>query len=165
MCELLTRDRRNVLHTPFAYPAAALLTWPAAQARGIPFTFMPAGVDITHHSNRQRNRVGEMSADPLCLGAIVAGSAHRRLLAGCNTPMAKMVMERQAVGLPAFAPRSTPGSQRLRAISIARLIEKKGMTYLIDAAARLSEIDFVIYGYGPLEIRCGRRPSELAAVM
>jgi hypothetical protein len=151
LSELLIRDGRNVLHTPFAYPAAALLTWPAARACGIPFTFMPAGVDITHHSNRERNQVGEMSADPLCLGAIVAGSAHRRLLTGCKVPMAKMVMERQAVGLPAFTPRPAPGSGRMRAISIARLIEKKGMTYLIDAAASLPQIDFVIYGYGPLE--------------
>ena len=114
LCALLKRDRRNVLHTPFAYPAAALLTWPAARACGIPFTFMPAGVDITHHANRKRNQVGEMSSDPLCLGAIVAGSAHRRLLASYDVPMAKMVMERQAVGLPAFAPRPARGTRRLR---------------------------------------------------
>jgi glycosyltransferase involved in cell wall biosynthesis len=165
LAELLVRDQRNVLHTPFAYPAAALLTWPAARACKIPFTFMPAGVDITHYENRKRNQVGEMSADPLCVGAIVAGSAHRRLLAECGVPMAKMVMERQAVGLPDFMShdRVRQASSRIRLISIARFIEKKGMRFLIDAAAQLPEVDFVIYGYGPLEGELRAQSARLGA--
>ncbi|WP_306223456.1 glycosyltransferase [Bosea beijingensis] len=151
LAEALKADRRNILHSPFAYPATTQLTWPAAQMTGIPFTFMPGGVDISHHSNRLRNRVGEVASDPLCSGVITLGTYHERFLRECGVPSTKIVPERQAVGLPEAKARPFSRAERPRVISIGRMIEKKGFRYLIEAAALTPELDFVIYGYGPLE--------------
>lgn len=153
LATLLKDDSRNVLHSPFAYPATALLTWPAARIAGIPFTFMPAGVDISHASNRQRNQVSEVANDPNCLGVITLGSYHRELLASQGVPMRKMVMERQAVGLPDYQPQEITklSSDRRKIISIGRFIEKKGLIYLIRAVAKMPKYEIIIYGYGPLE--------------
>lgn len=151
LAEALKADKRNILHSPFAYPATTQLTWPAAQMTGIPFTFMPGGVDISHHSNRLRNRVGEVASDPLCSGVITLGTYHERFLRECGVPSAKIVPERQAVGLPDAKAHPFSRAGRPRVISIGRMIEKKGFKYLIEAAALTPELDFVIYGYGPLE--------------
>jgi glycosyltransferase involved in cell wall biosynthesis len=151
LAEALRTDKRNTLHSPFAYPATAQITWPAAQMTGIPFTFMPGGVDISHHSNRLRNRVGEVASDPLCSGVITLGTYHERFLQECGVPSAKIVPERQAVGLPDAKASPFSRTGRPRVISIGRMIEKKGFRHLIEAAALLPELDFAIYGYGPLE--------------
>ena len=150
LADKLVRDRCTVMHSPFAYPATTLLTWPAAQETGIPFTFMPGGVDIAHHDNRGRNRIAEVMSDPLCLGAVTLGRFFRSFLSEQGAPMAKMIMERQAVGLPEFRPRRTP-KERPRIISIGRFIEKKGLKYLVEAAESLRDCDIVLFGYGPLE--------------
>jgi glycosyltransferase involved in cell wall biosynthesis/2-polyprenyl-3-methyl-5-hydroxy-6-metoxy-1,4-benzoquinol methylase len=149
LVERVRDDGRNVLHSPFAYPATTLLTWPASAQTNAFFTFMPAGVDICHQNNRMRNRVGEVSRDERCLGLITLGTFHRQLLRDYGVPLNRMLMERQAVGLMDYNPRpAMPG--RPRAISIGRFIEKKGFAYLIEAAAKFPEVDFALYGYGPL---------------
>lgn len=147
---LVAEHARSVLHSPFVYPTTTLLTWPCSMATGIPFTFMPGGVDISHYENMKRNRVGEVASSQNCLGVITLGTYHRNFLVEQGVPAAKIVMERQAVALPEFNPRYRI-APRPRITSIARFIEKKGLRYLVEAAACIPGADFHLYGYGPLE--------------
>lgn len=150
LARLVREHGRTVMHSPFVYPTATLLTWPCSVETGIPFTFMPGGVDISHYENMKRNRVGEVSASPNCLGVITLGSYHRDFLIEQGVPAEKIVLERQSVALPVFAPHPQ-GAARPRVISIARFVEKKGLASLIEAAASLPSVDVHLYGYGPLE--------------
>ncbi len=147
----LVRDHaRTVLHSPFVYPTTTLLTWPCSVETGIPFTFMPGGVDISHYENMKRNRVGEIASSSNCLAVITLGSYHREFLIEQGVPAERIVLERQSVELPAFSPRAQSAG-RPRVVSIARFVEKKGLASLIDAAASLPSVDVHVYGYGPLE--------------
>ena len=160
LASLVRQHTRTVLHSPFVYPTTTLLTWPCSLETGIPFTFMPGGVDISHYENMKRNRVGEVATSSNCLGVITLGSYHRDFLIGQGVPAEKIVLERQSVALPAFAPPSKCAG-RPRAISIARFVEKKGLAFLIDAAASLPGLDVHIYGYGPLEATLRDRVQRL----
>ena len=146
----LVEDDRQVMHSPFAYPSTTLLVWPAAQATGIPFTFMAGGVDVAHYTNMKRNRIDEVASSRECLGVVTLGTFHRDLLLECGVPSNRIVMERQAVALPGFAS-STGGARRPLLITIGRFVEKKGLEYLIRAAPSMPDVDVRIYGYGPLE--------------
>lgn len=155
LAALLVKHERTVMHSPFAFPATVHLTYPAAQATGIPFTIMPAGVDISHYDNMQRNRITEITNSPLCIGVMTIGSFHQEFLVEQGVPERKILLERQAVALPDFPHAATPaprtGHRRLRVVSIGRFVEKKGLRYLIEAAAQLPDCEIVLYGYGPLE--------------
>lgn len=149
---LLSNHQRNVIHSHFAYPATTLLTYPAATAMGISFTVMAHAVDIAHYENQKRNKVGEIVRSPLCLRVITLGNCNRNLLLEAGVPANKIVLERQATTFPEFRerPQRQPGKRPL-VVGIGRFIEKKGFTYLIEAARLLPEIDIRLYGYGPLE--------------
>lgn len=151
LVNLIIEHQRTALHSPFAYPATTLLTWPAAEKVNIPFTFMPGGVDISHFENRKRNRVGEVARSECCVGVITLGSYHRDLLLSSGVPSNKIIMERQAVGLPQFLPCEWSGSGPIKIVSVGRFVEKKGFRYLIEAAQLLPNASITIYGYGPEE--------------
>lgn len=155
LVSLLKEHARTIIHSPFAYPATAHLTFPAAQATGIPFTIMPAGVDISHYDNMQRNRIAEITRSPLCLGVITIGNYHHKFLVEQGVPERKIILERQAVDPPISTEinRKKPHSagRRPRVIAIGRFVEKKGFRYLAEAASMLHDFDIIFYGYGPLE--------------
>jgi len=68
----------NTLTTDnFVYPTCTLLAWPAARQTNTPFAFTANGVDVTLHKNRERNRVGEIARDPLCVALLTLGSNYR----------------------------------------------------------------------------------------
>lgn len=162
LAEVLVADGRNWIHSHFAYPAAAKLAWPAAEKAGIAFSFMPHAVDIFHRDNRARNRIAEMTRSALCVRVMVHGEFHHRFLVEQGVPADKVVMTPQAVNTaPIRAQRidvrkRAPG-EALRVLGIARFIEKKGLEYLVEAAARLAPgtVEIRIHGYGPLAERLG----------
>lgn len=165
----LRRDRRNWIHSHFAYPAVTLAGFPAARECGIPFSFMPHAVDIFHHTNRTRNRLKEMTNDPLCRRVICYGPYHRSFLISQGVPASKVLMSSQAFqSLPAVRssgscePRSRAGT-RTRIVCIGRYIEKKGIEYLIRAMGMLDPDEFEadVYGYGPLESSYRKLIEEL----
>jgi glycosyltransferase involved in cell wall biosynthesis/predicted Zn-ribbon and HTH transcriptional regulator len=164
LCELLRAHKRNVIHSHFAYPAAALLAFPAATNVGIPFTFMAHAVDICHYENQKRNRVGEVASSPWCLNVITLGESHRRILVESGVPPEKIVLERQSVELFDFHERPLAlRNERPVVVSIGRFIEKKGLAYLVAAASRLPGVDFQVFGYGPLEAELRSLADSLGA--
>ncbi len=152
----LRADQRNWIHSHFAYPAVTKLVWPAAERAGIPFSFMPHAVDIFHHSNRERNQIAAVTQSPYCARVMVHGQFHRDFLAAAGVPSDKFSFTPQALDLAPLLAQCAP-SQRdpahpLRIVVLARLIEKKGLHYLIEAVAKMSSAAEVnIFGYGPLQ--------------
>jgi glycosyltransferase involved in cell wall biosynthesis len=158
LVELLEAHDRTVMHSFFTYPAATVHAWPAASRTGIPFTFGAHAVDIFHYKNDGRNRIGELGRDPRCLRVFVPGAFHRTYLIERGVPWHKISLSTQAVDLSglrehAGASRSRGSGGPLRVISVARFIEKKGLSDLVLAGRELADVDVSIdiYGYGPLE--------------
>ena len=56
LAALLVEHGRTMLHSHFAYPAVTRLTYPAAVAAGMPFTFMVHAVDIFHREEHGAER-------------------------------------------------------------------------------------------------------------
>ncbi len=167
LAELLILHNRTLCHTHFAYPAAALLTYPASLATGIPFTLFAHAVDIFHHANRSRNRIAEIVKDRRCLKVFVHGDYHRCFLETQGVPVNKMVFSLQAADLSTFEstpPLPKPSSTGIqKGIFIGRFIEKKGVGVLIEAANMLRDapVVFDLYGYGPLEQDYREKIAEL----
>ncbi len=168
----LEADSRNWIHSHFVYPAVTTLAWPAAERLGIPFSFMPHAVDIFHHKNRQRNRLAEIGASALCRRVLVYGSHHAGFLVEQGVPAGKIARTPQAVDLSGLrredaAVAGRDPSEPLRVACVARLIEKKGIADLIDAAGALGPgaVSVRVYGYGPLEDELRARAGAAGAAV
>lgn len=146
---------RTMLHSHFVYPAVTRLTYPAALAAGVPFTFMVHAVDIFHQANKARNRIDEITQDPLCLRVFCPGRFHRTFLSERGVPLEKIGFVRQASNISP-APRRSVEERLLRPrrviACIARFVDKKGIDDLIRAGAILGDqVEIRLYGYGPRE--------------
>lgn len=163
LTKLVLEHGRTALHSPFAFPATTILTWPAATAAKVPFTFMPGGVDISHYENRKRNQVAAVASSEHCAGVITLGTYHKDFLLKQGVPSNRIVMERQAVRLPDFHERPARPDSNFRIVAIGRFVEKKGFKYLIQAAPKLKDTQIIIYGYGPEEQALRKLIAEVGA--
>jgi glycosyltransferase involved in cell wall biosynthesis len=157
LADLLIRDGRTLIHSHFVYPAVTLLAYPAAVKANLPFTFMPHAVDLFQRENEKRNRIAEIAQDRLCRRIFVYGPFHRDYLKDRGVPSEKISFTRQAVridsGMSERGLEDRLTRPRRVVSTIVRFIEKKGIEYLIEAATSFQgeEVEFRIYGYGPLE--------------
>ncbi|XOV84238.1 MAG: glycosyltransferase [bacterium] len=165
---LLQEHKRNICHTQFAYPGVTLFVQPACELTDTFFTFMPHAVDIFHHKNRERNKIGQIAEDKNCLRIFVYGDFHRKFLLGRGVPDAKIAYAFQAVNPEDFPVRKNfnkgdESNKVMHGIVIARYIQKKGITYLLDALSKLKEdvVSVTIYGWGPLEDQLKKQAADL----
>ena len=169
LAELISTHERTVLHSHFVYPAVTKLTYPAAVATGVPFTFMVHAVDIFHRANIDRNRVAEIANHELCLRVFGAGEHHRDFLLGRGVRPEKLAISRQGFGSDhPLAPREDIERRLERGgrvvACIARFVEKKGVDDLIRAGAQLGDrAEIRLHGYGPLEGEYRALAEELGA--
>ncbi len=165
LAALLRAHERNICHSHFVYPGVTQFVWPACNEASIHFTFMPHAVDIFHHDNQKRNRIGEITKDVLCLKVFVYGDHHRKFLATKDVPQCKIAYAFQAIDPEDFDEDrlQKPIGIPLKGVVFARFIEKKGIQYLLDAARRLGDrpVSFDIYGYGPLELHLKQHAQKL----
>ena len=157
----------NMLHTHFAYPTCTELTYPAAQETGVPFTLSAHALDIFHHENDRKNKIGEMGRSKYCKRIFVPGNFHYEYLVERGVPEEKIMFLRQATNyeIEETININSPRFKRdiKSVITIARFVEKKGIDTLIDAAKILDEenLIFKIYGYGPLEEELQKQITDL----
>ncbi len=154
LVNMLKSDNRNIMHTHFAYPTTTELLYPTAQKTGISFTFIAHAVDIFLHLNDRRNRIDEVTKSPYCLKVFAPGSFHREYFISRGVPEEKIVNTSQTVEFNFY--QNIDYKDRLYTknktiFTIARFIEKKGISYLIKAMKNLPDIQLHIYGYGDLE--------------
>ncbi len=157
LVERINEFKINMMHTHFVYPACTLLTFPAAEKTGVPFTVCAHAVDIFHKKNDKRNKIGEIGKSEYCKRVFIPGQFHYDYLSQRGVPEEKLMFVRQATKyeIDAEINQDLPRFKRdiKNVITIARFVEKKGIDTLIDAAKILEKEDLVfrIYGYGPLE--------------
>ncbi len=159
---LLVKHGRNWCHSHFVYPVVTNLVYLVAEKLQIPFSFMPHAVDIFHKLNCQRNKITEVSRSKFCKKIFVYGNYHRDFLIDRDVPASKILMMPQAVDCnlvdisdenKLLSQKNKRSSVCYRSVTIARFIEKKGIKYLLEAAAQFApdQVEFHIYGFGPLE--------------
>lgn len=151
---LLTKLRRNFIHTHFAYPMPVKFVLPVAERTGIPFTFMPHAVDLFLQLNAGRNQIDRVVSSPLCKAVFAIGSYHRQHFIERGCPPEKIVTARPFFDASIFTnPSPRPVATIRRIVSISRLQEKKGFHILIEAFKNLESEDLCleIHGYGPQE--------------
>ena len=91
----------------------------------------------------------------------------RERLIGLGCPESKVVVHRTGMDCQRFAYRARPAATdgSVRVVSIARLVEKKGIEYAIRAVAELAaagrRIEYTIVGDGPLAEELHQLTSEL----
>ncbi|MGB9201661.1 glycosyltransferase, partial [Methanobacterium sp.] len=153
----ISENNINMMHTHFTYPACTLLTYPAAQKTGTPFTLSAHAVDIFHKKNDKRNKIGEIGRSEYCKKIFVPGKFHQDYLIERGVPNEKLISLRQATKYEIFndfTVKSPRFERKIKSvITIARFIEKKGIDTLIESAKILDQEDIVfkLFGYGPLE--------------
>ena len=152
----LTETGRSIVHSHFVYPTVTDMVWPACEKADVPFTFIAHAQDIFRYKNDAVNRIDEVAASPLCKRVFVPSSFHRAYLNRRGVPMDKMTINPNGIDprlyVDARRPdRATRPTRRITAVH--RFTEKKGLIYLIRAAAHLGDLDVQIdlHGYGELE--------------
>jgi glycosyltransferase involved in cell wall biosynthesis len=164
LAHLLRRQPVDHLHAHFA-TAPALLAMFASELTGIPYTFTAHARDIYVDTRRKLLRK-EMER---ARAVVTVSEYNRRYLSNqiCPNSNGKVHCIYNGIDLTDFKFRWPRESDRGPAVilSVARLIDKKGIEYLINAAAILKErgraFKVKIIGSGPLRKTLEARAAQL----
>lgn len=144
----LQRSGAQHLHAHFAHVPTTIAMYAAAMA-GIPFSFTCHANDIFERGTALRQKV-RRARFTACISDF---NRHYLTHLGCDAR--RMHIVRCAIDLTeyAFRPPSRPKGP-VRIFSVGRLVEKKGVFYLLEAASILRErgieIEVCVAGDGPL---------------
>ena len=153
----LASTGRELVHSHFTFPTVTEFVWPACEAAEVPFTFIAHSQDIFRHENEGRHRIDEIARSPFCRKIFVPGRFHHDFLVERGVPHEKLMISPQLSDAAELL--EAPGAQaigerfdRRRLCAVQRLVEKKGLAHLVEAAPALRDlgVEVDIYGYGPL---------------
>jgi glycosyltransferase involved in cell wall biosynthesis len=136
------------IHAHFA-AAAALAALRLARLTGVPWSFTAHGYDVFQHPANLREKLG---AAAFATTGSEHFAAHLRGLA----PGARVEVVVMGVDPERFR-RSAPAPGGRTVVAVGRLVEKKGFADLVDAAARLGDVEVLIAGEGPLRAELSDR--------
>jgi glycosyltransferase involved in cell wall biosynthesis len=136
------------VHAHFAGPAA-LDAMRVARLRGLPFSLATHGYDIFQSPANLREK---HEAAAFAVTACEYSAAYLREIA----PDAHIEPIVVGVDPGTFRRRLPPGAGE-GVLAVARLVEKKGIGFLLEAAAALPDVPFTIVGDGPLRAELERR--------
>jgi len=156
LAEKLTATGRSIVHSHFVYPTVTDMVWPACEKANVPFTFIAHAQDIFRYKNDAVNRIDEVAASPMCKRVFVPSSFHRAYLNRRGVPLDKMTINPNGMDPQLYTDARRPdraARTTRRITAVHRFTEKKGLIYLIRAAALLGDLDVEIdlHGYGDLE--------------
>lgn len=156
IAQLIAR-RPALIHANFGRGGALAL--PIAQQLGIPLVVSFHGGDATKHKHYQSSlpikpiflrRLDALKREAtlfVCVSDFI-----RRTLIERGFPAEKLVVNPYGIDLPPVQPAPVPEKPYI--LFVGRLVEKKGLAYLLQAIAELRrahpEIELVIVGDGPL---------------
>jgi colanic acid/amylovoran biosynthesis glycosyltransferase len=168
-CYIANESRRlhlRHLHAHFASRPTSLAML-ASRMTGLPFSFTPHATDIFKVQNDRRALRRKLQAARFVVAISEFNRSFLEELAGAGAP--RFVRVNNGIDLTRFAPNGTAPRPPFVFISVARLVEKKGLPILIEACRRLNEagIDFrcMIVGKGKLRPELERmiRAADLKA--
>lgn len=149
----LEESRATHLHAHFAHDPA-LVGSIAARLTGLPFTFTAHARDV-HQVNGDA-----LTRRAAAARAVVACCEANRSALALVAPAAVLIPH--GVDLHRFRP-GPPGDRSAIILTVARLVEKKGIADLLAAVARLGpDVRLDIYGDGPLRERLQDVATHLA---
>jgi glycosyltransferase involved in cell wall biosynthesis len=165
----------SLVHAHFGTDAVDI--WPVVKAAGLPMLVTLHGYDIQIHREwweaghaglRRRfypRRLLAMARHPR-VSFIAVSEAIRRRAIECRIPANKLTVSHIGVDTDRFSPGGSPITQRSRRILfVGRLVEKKGVEYLIRALAlvreKVSDAELIIAGDGPLRTALERLALDL----
>lgn len=129
------------VHAHFAHAPTSVAMYAAAYA-GIPFSFTGHANDLFQRRQLLKRKL-QRAAFVACISRW-----HRDLYRTIH-PDGSYPVIRCGVPLEVYGPPPEPVPGRLRVLSVARLIEKKGLDLLIRAVRDLPAVDLTIAGDGP----------------
>ena len=165
----------SLVHAHFGTDAVDI--WPAVKAAGLPMLVTLHGYDINIHREwweagnaglRRRvypRRLLTMARHPR-VSFIAVSEVIRRKAIDYGIPGNKLAVNHIGVDTGRFAPGGSPITQRPRRILfVGRLVEKKGVAYLLGAFAKVREkvcdAELVIVGDGPLRALLEQQAFDL----
>jgi colanic acid/amylovoran biosynthesis glycosyltransferase len=163
--ELCRRHSIGLIHAHFAPSGFYALA--TAKTLDIPVITSFYGQDVFEipSNERWRARYRRLFAEGDLFLSLSEDMTKDLVALGC--PREKIRVYRLGIDLSDFAPIERPARDRLRILTIARLVEKKGIEYLIRAAAQLvkedAPVELRIVGDGPLMPELAALSKELSA--
>lgn len=173
--QLLARAAPDLVHAHFGTDAARV--WPAASALLLPLVVTLHGYDITidervwrahpgAHERAYPDRLRALAAAP-AVHFVAVSEAMRQKAIARGIPSDKVTVSYIGVDVARFRPSGLPLAARRRAVLfVGRLVEKKGVAYLIDAFARVQaaipDAELIILGDGPLRAELDARAARQA---
>lgn len=155
------RLRLRHLHAQFANrPTTVALL--ASRLTGVPFSFTAHATDIFKHAVDRRVLARKIREARFVVTVSEFNQTYLEGLADASDR--KIVHIPNGIDIDRFAPNGTHAPTPFRILCVARLVEKKGLPYLIDACAMLRErgVEFRcdIIGKGRLRSELGRRIKD-----
>jgi glycosyltransferase involved in cell wall biosynthesis len=164
-------ERPAVLHAHLSWPLACRFGVLAAWAARVPAMVATAQlyIEIAHAPGSGRYRQQRWMAAALDRIIAVSTEVRDRYVEQLGVPRGKLVVVPNGVPVPADVPVADAalraelvcGRPGFVALVIARFHEQKGHAYLLEAAARVPDVTFVLAGDGPLRPEMERRAREL----
>ncbi|MCX6023798.1 MAG: glycosyltransferase family 4 protein, partial [Chloroflexi bacterium] len=168
---LARRLRPDVLHVYFGIPTGPV-GWLAARITGAPYLLSLRGGDVPGFLPGELGMIHRLTAPLTSLvwgaaGAIVANSPGLRDLAQRSYAKGHVQMTPNGVDTRFFTPPiSRPDGGPLRLLFAGRLVEQKGVTYLLMALPAVAErlgrsVELEIVGSGPLDVSLRAQAAAL----
>lgn len=156
---LLERDQPDVYHSHFGPTGEALR--PAAEELGVPLVVSFYGHDVSRAVQGKEGKYEQLFASASMLLALSEEMCQQ--LQALGAPKAKTHIQPLMIDVDAYSYRqreATEGATKL--ITVARLVEKKGIEYAVDAVAQLDDyaVEFKIVGDGPRRERIEEKIRE-----
>jgi glycosyltransferase involved in cell wall biosynthesis len=124
------------LHAQFANRPTSVACL-ASRMTGIPFSFTAHATDIFKTNVDRRALAQKIEAAKF---VVTVSEFNRRYLEQVTpVPDGKIIRIHNGIDLNRFSPNGVPAPQPLRMLTVARLVEKKGLPVLIDACRRLRD--------------------------
>lgn len=169
----LARLRPALIHVHFGTDAVDL--WPAARCLGVPMVVTLHGYDIMTYEHVWRSIGGARGRYPQRLVAmsrsprvhfIAVSDAIRQRAIECGLPAERVVIKHIGIDVGKFQHAGKPVAEREpHILFVGRLVEKKGIRYLIDAYAKLMQhvpaAMLTIVGDGPLRAELEAHARQL----
>jgi glycosyltransferase involved in cell wall biosynthesis len=166
LADRLLRDDISHVHAAWAHTPATVAE-AASRLTGIPWSMAAHAKDI--YTSRPDSLARRMASARFTLACSVAHADHLRQVAAMapGGRSADVILAHHGVDTDFFSPAESPtvGDSIPRIVSIGRLVPKKGMDHLLEAAGRLRDrgvpFHLEIIGEGPLRARLELAVREL----